>query len=268
MNISVVILTKNEEKNIERCLNSISFCDEIIIVDDFSTDNTDNQISKIKNQNDKLNIKIIKKHLIDDFSVQRNFGMSKAKNDWVLFVDADEEVTQELKNEIIGLDSRLRGNDNNTNAYYLKRRDYFWKHELKFGEVKKVREQGIIRLVKKNSGKWTGKVHEEFNLLSLRVGKLNGFINHYPHQTLKEFINDINNYSTIRAEELLNRKTKTDALEIIFFPFVKFIYNYFFNFGFFDGPAGFVYAFMMSFHSFLVRAKLYQLVNSKIVFRK
>lgn len=259
MKISAVILTKNEDNNIERCLKSLDFCDEIIVIDDYSTDNTLNQISKIKNQNDKLNIKIFEKHLNNDFAHQRNFGLDKANSEWVLFIDADEEVSKELQTEIVSL---FHGSIVKANAYYLRRRDYFWNHELKFGEVKKVREQGIVRLVKKNSGSWMGNVHEVF-YTAKNTGLLNNFINHYPHPSLKEFIIDINRYSDIRAEELYNQDVKTNVLQIIFFTFLKFVYNYFINLGFLDGPAGFTYAFMMSFHSFLVRAKLYQLINKK-----
>ena len=260
MKISAIVLTKNEEKNIERCLKSLDFCDEIIVVDDYSTDKTLEKIQKleVKSQNLKSKVKIFKRQLEKDFAQQRNFGLSKVSNEWILFVDADEEVTQELKNEINRLDPRLHGDD--INAYFIKRRDYFWNKELKYGEVKKVREKGIVRLVKKDSGKWMGSVHEVFHTAK-NIGRLNGFLNHYPHPTLKEFINDINYYSSIRAEELFNRGVKTNIFEIIFFPFGKFIYNYFLNFGFLDGPAGFTYAFMMSFHSFLVRAKLYQLTR-------
>ncbi len=258
MKITAIVLTKNDEKNIERCLKSLNFCDEIVVIDDCSTDNTKNKILKIKDKNDNLNIKIFEKKLNDDFAGQRNFGLNKANNDWILFVDADEEVTQELTSEIVKL---LNGYIVKENAFYLKRRDYFWGQELRYGEVRKVRQIGLIRLIKKNSGTWMGSVHEIF-YTAKKTGKLNGFLNHYPHQTLKEFINDINKYSDIRAKELFNRGTKTNIFQIIFFPLSKFIYNYFFNLGFFDGPAGFTYAFMMSFHSFLVRAKLYQLSNT------
>lgn len=259
MKLSAVVLTKNEEKNIERCLKSLDFCDEIIIVDDYSTDNTKNIILKIKDQNDKSNIKIFEKKLDNDFAQQRNFGMSKASNEWVLFVDADEEVTKELTGEIVKL---LNGYIVKENAFYLKRRDYFWDQELKFGEVSKVHNLGIVRLIKKNSGKWMGSVHEVFHTAK-NIGQLTGFINHYPHPTLKEFIKDVNRYSGIRAKELYDRETKINIFEIVFFPFGKFFYNYFLNLGFLDGPAGFTYAFMMSFHSFLVRTKLYQLANKR-----
>lgn len=247
MKITAVVLTKNEEKNIERCLKSLDFCDEVIVVDDYSTDGT---LKKIKKH------KIFQRKLNNDFASQRNFGLSKANNDWVLFVDADEEVGEELKNEIRS--NVLTFQRFNVVACFIRRRDYFWGQELKYGEVRKVRQTGLIRLVRKNSGKWIGTVHEEFHTTK-NVGQLDGFLNHYPHQTIKEFINDVNRYSTIRTEELFNQGKKTNVFEIIFFPIGKFIYNYFFNLGFLDGAAGFTYAFMMSFHSFLVRAKLYQL---------
>ena len=262
MKISAVVLTKNEENNIERCLQSLDFCSEIIIIDDYSEDKTLEIVHKVLKVYKVY--KVIQRKLNNDFAAQRNFGLDKATNEWVLFIDADEEVTRELKNEIsrVILSEQSESKDLNNDTFYIKRRDYFWNQELRYGEVKKVRRQGIVRLVKKNSGAWMGNVHEVF-YTAKNIGELNGFLNHYPHPTLKEFIIDINRYSDIRAEELYNQDTKTNALQIIFFPFGKFIYNYFFNLGLLDGPAGFTYAFMMSFHSFLVRAKLYQLINKR-----
>jgi glycosyltransferase involved in cell wall biosynthesis len=259
MKLSVVILTKNEEENIERCLKSVSFYDEIIVVDDYSTDNTKNQISKIKNQNYKLNIKIYERKLKNDFAGQRNFGLQKATNDWVLFIDADEELTKKLQDEVKSVIRNLIIN-NQYNSFYIRRRDFFWNQELKHGEISQIRQFGLIRLVRKDSGHWLGNVHEVFYTAD-RTGRLNGILNHYPHPTLKDFINDINYYSTIRAEELFNRGITTNIFQIIFFPSGKFLYNYFLKLGFLDGAAGFTYAFMMSFHSFLVRGKLYQLIN-------
>lgn len=302
MKISAVVLTKNEEKNIERCLKSLDFCDEIIIIDDYSEDGTIDKMRNAKinppasgqNNNDNVKLKIFKRKLNDNFSEQRNFGLEKASNEWVLFLDADEEISKELKEEILNLenkkllDSCFRRNDNkedrinnsgekwsknkkNTNdnivAFYIKRRDYFWGREVKYGEVKKIREKGLLRLIRKNSGKWVGKVHEKYQILIRRLADkyqiltLKNFINHYPHQNLKEFIQDINYYSSLRAKELFNQGKKTNIFQIVFYPLAKFILTYFIYLGFLDGPAGFVYSFMMSFHSFLVRAKLYQLTN-------
>jgi len=256
MKISAVVLTKNEENNIERCLKSIGFCDEIIIIDDDSVDKTINIIQnlkfKVQNYNSKL--KIFQRNLNNDFSGQRNFGMEKATGNWILFVDADEEVTREHKFEIRSTIWRIKFEKN---AYYIKRRDFWWGKELKYGETRKLRDLGIIRLVRKKSGKWTGKVHEIFKP-SVSVGLLKSFLNHYPHPSLQDFIGKINYYSSLRAKELYQSGKKPCLCETIFNPFFKFCLNYFIYLGFLDGVPGFAYAFLMSFHSFLVRAKLFQ----------
>jgi glycosyltransferase involved in cell wall biosynthesis len=248
MKLSAVVLARNEEKNIERCLKSLRFCDEIVIVDDNSADSTEKIAKEYKT-------KIYKRSLDSDFSAQRNFGMEKATGDWILFVDADEEVTVELAEEI---KKNLEGDL--YNGFLIKRRDFWWGQELKYGETMKVRSKGLVRLVKKSEGKWLGTVHEVLDIVGL-PGMLKNYLNHYPHPTIKDFLEEVNYYSTLRAKELLNKKVSTNAFQIIMFPLGKFILTYFFKLGFLDGPAGFAYAFFMSFHSFLVRAKLYQYSN-------
>ena len=243
-----MVLTKNEEKNIEKCLESISFCDEVIIVDDNSHDKTIEKAKKVKGIK---NLKVLSRILKGDFAQQRNFGLEKATGDWVLFIDADERVSGELKKEILDINQ-------SKDAYFIKRRDFFWGKQLKHGEVAPVLNQGLVRLVKKDSGRWMGDVHEVFHTARV-CGTLEGFINHYPHPSIKEFISDINNYSTLRANELYNQGKKTNTVEIMFLPVLKFILNFVIRLGFLDGTAGFTYALMMSFHSFLVRSKLYQL---------
>src|SRR5258706_16237953 len=94
MQITAIILAKNEENNISECVKSTSFCDEILVIDDNSTDKT---VSIAK----KLGTKVISHSLNNNFSAQRNFGLSQAMNEWVLFIDADERVSNELQNEII-----------------------------------------------------------------------------------------------------------------------------------------------------------------------
>lgn len=246
--ITAIVLTKNEEKNIEACLKSLSFCDEIIVIDDFSTDATGEILKKSK-------VKFLQRALQGDFSAQRNFALEQAKSDWILFIDADERVSPDLQNEITNLQ-----NYESKAAYKIPRRDFWWGTELKYGEVKKVRTSGLIRLVKKGSGAWEGKVHEEFKT-NLQIGVLHGFIDHYPHQTLKEFIHEINTYSTLRAKELQSQGKHVGIFLILAYPFFKFILVYFIYLGFMDGSSGFAYAFLMSFHSFLVRIKLYQYKN-------
>ena len=149
---------------------------------------------------------------------------------------------------------------NDIGAYYLKRRDFWWGRELIYGETSKIRQVGLIRLIRKNSGKWEGKVHEEFRIKNseLKIKLLNNFINHYPHQNVKELLEEINFYSTLRAREMRGQGKNSNIFEIIFYPLLKFLLTYIVKLGFLDGSAGFAYAFFMSFHSFLVRAKLYR----------
>lgn len=251
--LSAVILTKNKEQIIASLIDSLKFCEEIIIIDDYSQDQT---IDKAKEKNAKVYLR----KLDGDFADQRNFGMEKCREDWIFFIDADEEISTDLAIEIKNKINFFEAQE--ISAYYIKRRDIWWGRpacagrELKFGETKKARQKGLIRLVKKNSGKWIGAVHEVFKT-SGKTSILNNYLKHKPHQTISEFLKEINFYSTIRAKELFKQEKRTNVLEIIFFPFAKFIYNYFLNLGFLDGVSGFVYIFIMSFHSFLVRAKLY-----------
>lgn len=260
--ITGIILTKNEEKNIEKAILSLAFCDEIIVVDDGSTDKTVEKC-QMTNRKSQINskIQILKHESSSNFSAQRNWAMEQVSNEWVLFLDADEEILSEQADEI-----KSKVKEGEHDVYFLKRRDYFWSHELKYGETLKLRNNGLVRLMKKGSGTWRGKVHEEFipdRSLVHRVGVLGGYINHYPHPTLKEFISDINKYSDIRARELYDLHVKAGAFEMIAYPLCKFLLNYVFYLGFLDGPPGFVYSFLMSFHSFLVRSKLNQLNTIK-----
>jgi glycosyltransferase involved in cell wall biosynthesis len=254
MILSAIILTKNEEDKIKKCLESLQFCDEIIVIDDNSSDKTLDIAQKFDN------VKIFKKNLDGNFAVQRNFGMEKASGKWILFIDADEEMSKDLEKEIIKT-TKLLEDDNN--AYYIKRRDIFWGKELKFGEVYEAAHKGFIRLVKKGKGSWYGNVHEVFFVNSGDVGALENYLIHRPHKDLKSFIEKINFYSSIRAEELYKSRKKTNGFEIIFYPFLKFLYTYIVKLGVVDGLKGFVYCFMMSFHSFLVRSKLYMMTNDE-----
>ena len=244
--ISAVILTKDEERNIKRCLDSVIWCDEVIIVDDRSSDKT-LEIAK------KYKALIYTNPLNNNFSASRNFGLSKVKNEWALFVDADEVISDALAYEIssaVGVnDQSLR----NFNGFYLRRSDFIWGKRLKFGETGDIK---LLRLGRKGAGVWKGMAHERWKIDGL-VGKLINPILHFPHKTLEEFLAEVNFYTDIRAIELKQKNTKVYAWSIIAYPFCKFVINYFFKRGFMDGMQGLIFAIVMSFHSFLVRGKLW-----------
>ena len=250
--ISAVILTKNEKESILECLKTLEFCDEIIIVDDYSTDQTVEFVKKLNNPK----IRIIPHSHGDDFSEKRNYGLSKTKGDWVFFVDADERVSLALIFEVSNI---TRLGEESFNGFYIKRIDVMWGKELKHGETGNIR---LLRLAKRDAGEWVGRVHEKW-VVRGKTGQLKNPLYHYPHQTIKEFLKGVNFYTSLRSEELYKKGKKTNIVLIIFYPVGKFFINFFLKQGFLDGVPGFIHAITMSFHSFLVRVKLWELLKRK-----
>lgn len=242
--VSAVVLTKNEEKNIRECLETLKWCDEIVVVDDYSDDKTV-EIAK------KHEAKIFKRRLNNDFASQRNFGLSKAKGDWVLFIDADERVTEVLASEIKNQKSKSK---RDVDGFFVRRVDLMWGKELKHGET----NVKLLRLAKKEVGKWRRRVHETWDIKG-EVQTLANPLYHYPHKTLAEFLADIDRYSTIHAEENLKEGKRASLVKIILWPKLKFLQNYILKCGFLDGGAGFMSAMMMSLHSYLSWGKLWLL---------
>lgn len=245
--LTIIILTKNEEENIIDCLENVLDSGQVIVVDDFSTDHTLDAIKNFGNQ-----VKVYKNSLDDDFSSQRNFALKKATTEWALFIDADERLSDKLKKEII----KTVNSDTKYSGFKMKRMDVFEGKRLKYGETKNIQ---LVRLGRKDAGEWRGKVHETWDIKN--VSTLPGELLHFPHKRISEFLSEINFYSTLRAEELYEKKERVNLFSIIFYPSGKLIYNYFVKLGFLDGTHGFVMAVFMSFHSFLVRGKLYLLYN-------
>lgn len=241
--ISAVVLTKNEEKNLKDCFQSVKWCDEIIVVDDYSNDQT---VKTAK----KMGAKVFSRRLEGDFAAQRNFALQQAQGEWVLFVDADERVTNQLATEV---KQAIEGEK--VNGFFLKRQDFFGGKPLKYGETANVR---LLRLGRKGVGKWQRRVHETWEIKGA-VGDLKEPLLHYPHPTLTEFLEEINFYSSLNAQEFLKEGRRASLIHIIAYPLGKFLQNYILRFGFLDGTPGTIIALMMSFHSFLTRAKLYLL---------
>ena len=248
--ISVVVLTKNEEKNIIDCIESIQFCDEIIIIDDNSTDRT---LDLVKRFDDK--IKVFKRDLNGNFSQQRKFGVEKTTNDWVLFIDADERVGS-------GLAAEIKENVTPNSVYggfLIPRIDHMWGRKLMHGETGNIK---LLRLFNKQKGNLKGVVHETWETRS-KVGFLTNPIQHFPHPTISEFLKEINFYTDLRAKELYDQGIKVSWISIVFYTKGKFVVNYFLKLGFKDGMPGLVHAIVMAFHSFLVRGKLWLLWQKK-----
>ncbi len=241
--ISAVVLTHDSGATVGEALRSLSWCDEVVVIDDASTDDTA-MIAK------KHHARVVSHALHGDFARQRNFGLSCARGDWVLFIDADEVVSSALATEI-----KKAIQDPIRDGYYLKRRDTVWGHVLRYGETSQVR---LIRLARKGAGTWVRPVHEVWQIHGY-TAVLSHPLHHFPHPNVTQFLHDINEYSSSNAMYLYERGTRVQWWHIVAYPVAKFFMNYIVRRGFLDGTPGVILALMMSFHSFLTRAKLWQL---------
>jgi glycosyltransferase involved in cell wall biosynthesis len=243
--ISAVVLSHNDAATIERALTSLKWADEILLIDDNSDDDT---VAVAQ----KLGVRVYTHTLAGDFASQRNFGLSKTKGDWVLYVDSDEVVSKELADEI---QAKLLNDTSGVEGYVVRRTDTLWGRELRHGETANVR---LLRLAKKNAGKWTRPVHEVWEVKG-SVRELTHPLLHYPHPDVAQFLADIDRYSTINANYFYSQRIRASAWQIVAYPAAKFLINYIWRLGFLDGVPGAIVAVMMSMHSFLTRAKLYML---------
>jgi len=246
--ISAVVLTKNEEKNIRKYLKTLSWCDEIIIIDD----NSDDQTKKLAQS---FGARVFVHSLNNDFASQRNFGLQKATGDWILFIDADEKVSVALADEV----SNVNYQKLNINGFYLKRRDYFLGRWLEHGETAHVK---LLRLAKKDAGVWKRKVHETWKIKG-KVGELRNSLLHFPHSSISQFLRQVNEYTSLDAYQFYRQGRSFYFWTIFIYPSVKFLQNYFLKAGFLDGFPGLVMAFMMSLHSLITRVKVWELEKKK-----
>lgn len=246
VNLSAVIITYNEEKNIERCIKSIGkMADEILVVDSFSDDKTE-KICK------KLNVKFIQNKFKGHIE-QKNFAIKKAKYDWVLSLDADEALSKELKESI----STVLDNPK-LSAYRMNRLTNYcgkWiKHCGWYPDSK-------IRLFDRNIAQWGGiNPHDKIILKeNTDLGFLKGDILHYTVNSISEHINVINKYSQIAAEHSYKEGKRTNIFGILIRTITKFIRDYFLKLGFLDGYYGLVICVNSAHSKFLKYTKIYEL---------
>lgn len=245
--LSVIVLTYNESANILACLESIKWADEIIIVDSFSSDET-LEICQ------KYTAKIFKRK-VDDFASQRNFGKEKASKNWVLFADADERVTPELKEEILNKVNSNEGFD----GYFIPRKNLMigkWINSCGFENNR------LIRLFKKEKGEFTGIVHETVQLKG-EAGILKNHLIHYSSNSIAEFMSKINFYTSYEAQVLFQRNRPFKWYKLVYHPTADFLRRYIRHRGYKDGIHGLTLCALMGMYSFLSYAKLGELYRQK-----
>ncbi|MDR0676450.1 MAG: glycosyltransferase family 2 protein [Elusimicrobiota bacterium] len=251
--ISIVIITKNEEKNIKRCIeNILDISDEIIILDSKSTDKTIEIINSFKAE--KINLYEIE---WQGFGKTKNIGIEMAKNNWILSLDADEVVTEKLKLEIVEV--LAENNKTNINGYYIPRRLFFCGREVKYGGTYPDYQ---LRLFKKNEGRFeTIEVHESL-ILNGKKAYLKNFMKHYSYHSMFEYWERFNIYTELDAKKKFNNHKKFRAYKILVL-FFEIFKRLFLKFGIFDGFPGIFYHIFSSISSFVKYAKLWEIDNKK-----
>jgi glycosyltransferase involved in cell wall biosynthesis len=225
--LSVCIITFNEESNIVRTLDSVkAMSDEIVIVDCGSTDRT---VALAESYGARVFAEPWK-----GFAPQKNSCLAKATCDWVLSLDADEEVSPELARSIADVKAAVESHA--FDGYEVARRNLYLKRWLKRAGYYPDRK---LRLVRRGMGQFTLRAVHEDMITAGRVGRLSGDLIHHAYPTLESFIEHSNRYSSLAAEMVVAEgRPAFSALNIFVRPVVRFVYNYFFRFGFLDGREG------------------------------
>ncbi len=244
--LSVVIITFNEERNIARCIASVKgVADDIVVVDSFSTDKT----KEIAEANGAR----VVMHDFSGYIEQKNWALTQAKYPFILSLDADEALSEELKKSILEVkkNKQYDGYTMNRLANYCGKwvRHCGWYPDTK------------LRLLDSTQGKWGGvNPHDRYIMdKGSAVFHLKGDILHYSYYTLTDHINQVNKFTDISANALFEMGKNAGLFKIYTSPVFKFIRDYFFRLGFLDGYTGFVICRISAHAAFLKYAKLRQL---------
>ncbi len=246
--ISAAIITFNEEKNIKRCIDSLDFCDEIIVVDSLSSDNT----CKIAKE---LGAKVIDQKFLGHID-QKQLAVDYCSNNWVLSLDADEEVSEELKKTILS----LLQNDFKYDAFSMNRISFHLGRWIKHGGWYPDRK---IRLFNKTKAKWGGYNPHDKVIVNGTVGYISGDLKHYVFTDLRQNIDANNSYSSIMANDLYRNGKKFSYIKLFLKPLGKFLETYIYKRGFLDGMPGFIIAVGAAYSMFLKFSKLWELEKLK-----
>jgi glycosyltransferase involved in cell wall biosynthesis len=238
--LTVIIPSYNEEENIERCLKSVTWADEILLVDSFSTDGT-RQIAQ------KYTHRILQHEYINS-AAQKNWVIPQAGHDWVLLVDCDEQVSKALCEEIRAL---LR-QDPPKDGYWIFRSNYLMGKRVKYSGWGR---DSVLRLFRKELGFYDEKrVHAEIKMNN--TGVLKGRLEHDSVSSVTSWVDKINRYSSWKAEDKYEKQVRAPVVHLLLRPPFRFIKDFIFRLGVLDGWRGFLIASMSSFAELMMAAKL------------
>jgi glycosyltransferase involved in cell wall biosynthesis len=248
--ISACVISFNEERKIRRCLQSLTWCDEIVVLDSFSTDRT---VEICREFTDR-----VYQHEWLGYVGQRNMVRELSRYPWILFLDSDEEVSEGLRQEIL---HAFESGTGEILGYEFPRQVYYLGRWIRYGEwypdVK-------LRLFKKAFGRTEGQEPHDKVVVTGPVKRLRNPIYHYTYDDIRDHLETLNRFSTITAHQKYVEETMFLWVDLLFRCFFRFFKGYLLRRGFLDGAHGFVIAAVSSFGVFLKYAKLWELVQRRM----
>jgi len=248
--VSAFVICKNEERHIRECLESLNFCDEVVLIDSRSTDAT-TEIAR------SLGARIIVRDW-PGYKEQKAFGLISCVNEWVINIDADERIGDSLREEIITILENEYANPqaSKINGYYINRVVFFlgkwWRRGGWYPEFR-------LRFFRKSATSWGGTDPHEKAIVAGRTERLNGEILHYTYQNISDQFRRLDGYSEISARHMNQDGKKADVFQLCLNPLSRFIKFYFFKGGYREGTAGFIVAITESYYTFMKYAKLWEI---------
>jgi len=244
--VSVIIITKNEAHRIRRCLESLQWADEIVVVDSGSSDDT---LSICKEFTENVFVRPF-----DNFSNQKNAALDLASGEWVLSIDADEVVTADLAREIR---QRIRSTGAGYAAYSVRRENFVCGRPIRHV----FQNDTQVKLLKRGACRYFKSVHEDLDVKGA-IGMLESPLLHYNSDNLGEFIRKQNHYTTLEAKAKFERGERFSLVKLAFSPPRTFVYRYVMIGGYKDGWMGFVIAAVMAYYVFQIHRKMFALGKS------
>jgi glycosyltransferase involved in cell wall biosynthesis len=244
--ISAAVITLNEEKNITACLHSLKWVDEIVVVDSLSSDRT-------KELAESMGATVLDQAFLGHVK-QKQLAVDSCNHEWIICLDADERVTEDLRDEICTLFTST-SQDSLANGYTVARKSFHLGRWIMHGGWYPDRN---IRLFNKKHGFWSGVDPHDKIQVSGEVKNLKGALEHYVFKDLKHNVDTNNFYSGISADIFFNEGKKPSLLKLFFKPFGKFIETYIVKRGFLDGLPGFIISVGAAYSMFLKFAKLWE----------
>jgi glycosyltransferase involved in cell wall biosynthesis len=242
--LSVIVITKNEQDNIQECLATVAWVEEIIVVDAGSTDGTVVEAGKFT--------KKIFVRPWEGYGAAKNFALKQATSAWILWLDADERVSESLKKEILDI---VKADAKTFEAYTMPRKaNFLGRWILHCGWY----PGRVTRLFRRESGRFSeAKVHERLEIKGT-TGALGSDLLHYTDPTLHHYLEKFNKYTTLASEELSEQGQSFGLLQITVRPLWVFIRMYFLKLGMLDGIQGFILCFLSACYVFTKYAKLWE----------